>query len=335
MTLTELVDTARRLGGQRDIAQGSGGNLSVKLGPNEMRIKASGYAFSELDGGTGIATADPQAFLELYGRCAAAPAPDDPVKAGQLITACGMPRPSMEAAFHAFLDTAVIHTHPIWTNAIACAEDGERIAREVYGTDVTWIPYRTPGHELAMELYQRTRTGKPAAIMLQNHGVITAGPSLPIALSIHDRIVDAAKRYLESKSGPLPSWPSTQWEQHGGLWLARNPALAYYASDPDTALDLLTVHPFPDSFVFTQDLRTADSVQEAQAGAGRVIAVCREGMAYRATHQRAQEFNDILTASALVRELAGRIDHPRYLPQDKLDELAQLEAEKYRQDVKR
>ena len=101
------------------------------------------------------------------------------------------PPPSKEVAFHLALykDSAcgsVVHLHSTWTTLLSCMEDHNRggIIRPFtpyfvmkIGT-VELIPYYPPGDDaLAVELGRWA--GKRRAFLLQNHGPVITGKTLP------------------------------------------------------------------------------------------------------------------------------------------------------------
>jgi rhamnose utilization protein RhaD (predicted bifunctional aldolase and dehydrogenase) len=90
-------------------------------------------------------------------------------------------RPSVETSLHdLFAQKYVVHTHPALVNGLTCAANGERAAREMFGSDVIWIAPTMPGYVLAAEVRERIRAfqaGGTAAnmIFLANHGIFVAG----------------------------------------------------------------------------------------------------------------------------------------------------------------
>ena len=61
--------------------------------------------------------------------------------------------PSIDTPLHAFIPYAhVDHMHPVSVIALATAEDGQALTREVYGDDVVWTEWKRPGFELGLEL---------------------------------------------------------------------------------------------------------------------------------------------------------------------------------------
>jgi rhamnulose-1-phosphate aldolase/alcohol dehydrogenase len=91
----------------------------------------------------------------------------------------GRPRPSIETLLHAFLPAAEVdHTHADATNFLACAADGERLARELFGAELIWIPYMRPGFSLSRQVALAVRENPRARlVILAKHGLITWGES--------------------------------------------------------------------------------------------------------------------------------------------------------------
>jgi rhamnulose-1-phosphate aldolase/alcohol dehydrogenase len=86
-------------------------------------------------------------------------------------------RPSIETLLHAFLPFAHIdHTHADAINYFAACADGEKLAREVFGDEMVWIPYRRPGFLLSKQVAEGVRNNpKAACVILAKHGFINWG----------------------------------------------------------------------------------------------------------------------------------------------------------------
>jgi rhamnose utilization protein RhaD (predicted bifunctional aldolase and dehydrogenase) len=120
----------------------------------------------------------------------------------------GLPvlRPSVEAGFHALLDTFVLHTHPVYGNLLTCAAEGPQIAAEVMaptGENFAFVPYINPGAQLTFAIQAaRQATAKegvlPNVIFLQNHGVIVTGPTAQFCLDLHDLVNAAIASYFQT-----------------------------------------------------------------------------------------------------------------------------------------
>ncbi|MDX2084712.1 MAG: class II aldolase/adducin family protein [Candidatus Melainabacteria bacterium] len=105
-------------------------------------------------------------------------------------------RPSIETWLHAQLGTVVLHTHPLCVTALACQPNWQmRFEAQLANVvdELIFVPYATPGIELALVLQQSLRMAewtreKPAVIILQNHGLITSGPSVEAVLTLTETV---------------------------------------------------------------------------------------------------------------------------------------------------
>src|SRR5205807_721002 len=113
----------------------------------------------------------------------------------------GRPRPSIETLLHGFLPfTHIDHTHADATNYFACAEGGEALARDCFGDDLIWIPYRRPGFGLAREVALALRA-KPDAklVILAKHGLITWGDSDEACYALTLWTIAQARNFVEAR----------------------------------------------------------------------------------------------------------------------------------------
>ena len=115
------------------------------------------------------------------------------------------PPPSKEVLFHLALYAdyacgSVVHLHSTWTTLLSCRADitPEEIIRPFTPYfvmkigKVELIPYYPPGDSgLATELGRWA--GKRNAFLLQNHGPVVTGPSLPTALDLMEEFEETAK----------------------------------------------------------------------------------------------------------------------------------------------
>jgi rhamnulose-1-phosphate aldolase/alcohol dehydrogenase len=182
-TLAQLVARSRKLGADRSIANWGGGNTSAKTEEIDFRGRRARILWVK-GSGSDLATVTEASFTGLYlddvlpllerGRMSDTEMVD-------YLAHCfyepGRPRPSIETLLHGFLPFAhVDHTHADATNYFACAEDGEQLARDCFGEDLIWIPYRRPGYGLAREVALAVRANPRAKlVILAKHGLITWG----------------------------------------------------------------------------------------------------------------------------------------------------------------
>ncbi len=201
-----FVRMSRRAGERFDLIQAGGGNTSVKHGDGTMLIKASGVQLSEVTENSGYSRVDLAAVLALLDDPTLAAIPDkrerDAVATKRLL-ACATDqgsRPSIETFLHAVLDRFTLHTHPLVVNIAACRSDWKETLAKAVGGDAVFVPYGTPGLELALLLKRavddavRERGRKPQVLFLQNHGLITSGDDADEAGDATERVCAALEK---------------------------------------------------------------------------------------------------------------------------------------------
>ena len=87
----------------------------------------------------------------------------------------GRPRQSIETLLHAFVPAKhVDHTHPDAVISLACAPDGEKAARDVYGERMAYVPYIRPGFSLSKWIGQRVIDNPGIeCVVMGKHGLVT------------------------------------------------------------------------------------------------------------------------------------------------------------------
>ena len=207
--LRTLIALSRRLGRDRLLAQAGGGNISVKLGPGSMLIKASGSRLEDVEIKNGWVEADASAlraglprlarlktalarelgYASLVGRAARGPGG----------------RPSMEAGFHAVIpDACVAHVHSAAGILLAMRPEKEALRRARAaagpGVEVRFLPACVPGLELtrlvARSLSKGAARGTVSLWLLRNHGLIWAADSPEALLAASGRFERALRAEL-------------------------------------------------------------------------------------------------------------------------------------------
>ena len=211
----------RRFGEDPEYARAGGGNSSVKVG-GTLFIKASGASLASITAASLMPLAiGPLLELAEHGSQEAAPPGGDPVMRVAMAARLrdeGDHRPSVECVFHALIPRRfVVHTHPTTVNALTCANDGQGIARELFGDEALWVPYTDPGLPLAREIDRRRRSGPEAGragttevTLLQNHGLIVAGDDPTAIVERSEWVVGTIRQRLARATrpaGPRPSVP--------------------------------------------------------------------------------------------------------------------------------
>jgi rhamnose utilization protein RhaD (predicted bifunctional aldolase and dehydrogenase)/NAD(P)-dependent dehydrogenase (short-subunit alcohol dehydrogenase family) len=207
--MEQLVKLSRYYGADAEFVIAGGGNTSVKIG-DRLFVKGSG---------TSLATISAEGFVEMdrkpLQKLLEGNVPTDITEREAhfkqvIMNARIYPdkgqRPSVEAVLHHLLPRQfVVHSHATQVNSITCCKYGKALATELFGDKVLWIPYVDPGYLLAKTLYDalaeyKQKTGKdcPAAVMMQNHGLIVCGDTPEEIIKATDAVVNTIKTKIES-----------------------------------------------------------------------------------------------------------------------------------------
>ncbi len=339
--IEHIIKIAHKIGEQKEIVQGSGGNISLKLSDRSMLVKASGCTFSEISKDYGLSLVDCKKISDYYRNLENNLINDNNVYADKILLQSKLSghRPSMETSFHSYLDKVVIHTHPVHVNILACSIHGENYVREALNsTDFLWVPYTTPGHALGKKIYSQMKNtnGKiPKVIVLQNHGIIISEDDLYKSVMLHDEIIEKIEQHLAVKNIFLPEWPKTEWENiGGGFWMGKNPLLEKSIQNYECAKKFTSNHCFPDSAVFLNDVQIFGDLAQAKQTKSKVNILFGKGFFYQTALGKAKEYDEILTANKIIIENANFFGGPRFLNEQEVKKIVNLDAEKYRQSMK-
>lgn len=177
-----IIDAARSLY-SRGLTHRSTGNISVRVGENIL-ITPTGSSL-------GSVTAEELSVIDHAGRHVE----------GE--------RPSKEAFLHAAIfrarpqSQAVVHTHSTYSAAVSCLADVDPAnalpALTAYfamrvGT-LPLLPYYAPG-DTGLEASAEQMSAGHSALLLRNHGPVTAGPSLSAAMDALEELEETAKVFL-------------------------------------------------------------------------------------------------------------------------------------------
>jgi rhamnose utilization protein RhaD (predicted bifunctional aldolase and dehydrogenase) len=363
----EVVAGARYLGSSVLLTQGAGGNNSVKdFASDSLWIKASGVNLSQ--------TAGTEGFVAI-GLSAACEALEDPALRAMTKESAheasvrrfadaarsrnGL-RPSMETGMHAALpQRAVLHTHSVYLNAFACMAGGQQAAAGALPAH-RWLPYATPGFDLAIAiktLAAQLTAAEPVAIILENHGFVVAASSTQETITISEGFAAAAQAFL----GPVnPGWlahePPTpemlRLAEHARGRASKGPSRARLFRAGRYQLSLAAIEqmtdsallPFvPDDVVYLgEKMWRAPSLDQAMAFLDATLDSCprlslivpKAGILFVAeTEALLDAMEQSALAHLLIASLISRKGVPRPLAPEHVLELIAMESEKYRQQV--
>ncbi len=206
-TLAQLVARSRKLGADRSICNWGGGNTSAKADEIDFRgrpvrilwVKGSGSDLAACTEAsfTGLFLDDVLPLLDRERM--------SDIEMVNYLAHCfsepGRPRPSIETLLHGFLPfTHIDHTHADATNYFACAANGEELARDCFGDDLIWIPYRRPGFGLAREVALAVRARPDTKlVILAKHGLITWGATDEDCYAATMATIAQARDYVEAR----------------------------------------------------------------------------------------------------------------------------------------
>src|SRR2546426_3099516 len=206
-TLAQLVARSRRPGADRSICNWGGGNTSAKADEVDFRGRPARVLWVK-GSGSDLANVTEASFTGLYLDDVLPLLERERMSDSEMVdylAHCfyepGRPRPSIETFLHGFLPFPhVDHTHADATNYFACAADGEELARDCFGDELIWIPYRRPGFGLAREVGLALRA-KPDAklVILAKHGLITWGDTDESCYASTMATVAQAREFVEAR----------------------------------------------------------------------------------------------------------------------------------------
>lgn len=250
--LNEFTRVSCTVGARADYVQGGGGNTSVKLDGGLMAIKASGFCLKDIRPDKAYAVLDYKTLSAFYMENQPADL-EDVEKQGsakakevtKVIDGLAQLRPSVEAGFHSVLDTYVAHSHSVYANLAACAEECADIVKAALAdADYTFgvVPYTDPGARLTFSIRDELarvekETGKrPAVIFMINHGLIAHHDDPDECLRIHE---DANNRIAKAFGLTGESFPAVDVHEN---------ADGMYEADCEFLKEQLTSGAFDEKF---------------------------------------------------------------------------------------
>ncbi|MBX3593557.1 class II aldolase/adducin family protein [Sphingomonas sp.] len=229
--LRALRRLAARIGQDRTLVQGAGGNVSLKLG-DLMWVKASGTWLADAD----AADIFVPVALPSSAKSEFAVSGPNPSRL----------RPSIETSLHAALPQAVVlHIHSVDVIAWAVRADARgSLAERLADLPWAYVPYRQPGPKLTAALRHAMRPGVNVFV-LANHGLVVAAEGIATA----EALLRSVMHQLAIEPRATPSLTALPSAGHGFHPVA-DPVTHSLATDPASFRVATAGALYPDHVVF-------------------------------------------------------------------------------------
>jgi len=115
---------------------------------------------------------------------------------------------SIDTPLHGFIPFKhVDHMHPNAIIAIAAAENGEEITKELFGEEIIWTEWQRPGFDLGL-LMRDVIAANPQAkgIMMGQHGIINWADDDKECYELTLSLIEKAARYIEERANEKPTF---------------------------------------------------------------------------------------------------------------------------------
>ncbi len=111
---------------------------------------------------------------------------------------------SIDTPLHAYVPHKhVDHMHPDAVIAIAAAENGEALTREIYGDDIGWLPWKRPGYGLGLWLEKFCLDNpKARGVVLGSHGLFTWADTAHECYLLSLEVINKAISWFGEKIDP-------------------------------------------------------------------------------------------------------------------------------------
>ncbi len=367
---SELRETACYGGSSLLLVQAGGGNNSVKSrSADVLWVKSSGKRLAEVTATRGTVALRCSALQRLVPeRQPSFRSPQERRRAheeiirstAELLLDAHLGRPSLETLFHALLGDVVLHLHPVYLNALACMQGGHELLRDVAPQPFVWVPYATPGWELACAVRQCVQASsarsEACSFLLENHGFIASAGSAKQVIGITESFLALGTKLFGTISPLLVSpQPITEARAYAAgvlraifreRWSDRDvvvrPAQLGVFQELDHAAECFaSPGPLvPDDVVYGCETIYRTSLSALRDFIGSLpdppperLAIAVEGtgtLLVAPNEPLASALEQLLAAHVLVRMLIARRGSVRVLPQFEIEYLRSMESEKYR-----
>ncbi len=211
-----LVYRSNLLGGDRRVTNTGGGNTSAKVAEVDPLTGRTVDVLWVKGSGGDLRTSKRENFASLYldkvlaleGKYAAAtprgaktPVEDEMVGMYPHATFDLNPRASsIDTPLHGFLPAKhVDHTHPNAAISIAASEHGERLTKEIYGDEVSYVGWQRPGFDLGLVMRDVARKNpKARGLIMGQHGLINWADDDKACYELSLNLIEKAARYIDA-----------------------------------------------------------------------------------------------------------------------------------------
>lgn len=348
--IENLVKLSKYAGQRFDLVQAGGGNTSVKHDDGTMCIKASGYALSQVEVDKGFTTLKLNSLKSIF---------DDRVLhnlstkkerdcyVNNLVNESVIEpysKPSIETLLHAQLGKYVLHTHPIIVNAVVCKNSWKEAIKNIF-EEAICIDYKTPGIELALELYKILNGfGGSNIIFLQNHGLIVSAESFNKVISLTEDVLEKLEQYVGCRMDEykIATKISQLFDYKFIAYLSQESYLKKVLREKPEFFSALRF--FPDAVVycglnclFIHDISNKDAILEYQKTYGDIpkIIVFEEKIFFIAKSlHKAREIEDVFRANLNILSIADNINgNVEFFSNEECLYLSSWESEKFRKNL--
>ncbi len=108
--------------------------------------------------------------------------------------------PSIDTPLHGLIPFKHIdHLHPDAVIAIAAAENGEEITKELWGGEIGWLPWQRPGFDLGVQMENYLKANPDIrGLILGSHGLFTWGDTAHECYVNSLETIEQASEYIEN-----------------------------------------------------------------------------------------------------------------------------------------
>lgn len=365
--INELLTISKVIGRDKYLIQGGGGNISIKNEKSTMYIKASGSFLRDMDEKKGYVKLKYKNIFKFFANLHFKDKNHiienkitDYIE--NLVIKKGE-KPSMEVSMHAFLDKYVIHTHPVYLNALLCSQNGRAIINNIFATmreNFIWIDYANPGYMLGYKIYKTImgqssvstlnslrETNKAKIYFLENHGLIVTGSKLRFTIQLTKKINFKAKEWfieneilkedLEFDKPHLLSGFSSK-----SFFFSNNPLLIRYGEKLKELKKILNTVLFPDFAVYCLgnfkylDCKNKKNLNDIIKKINfkensKIIFLRGRGVLYFASEKKADALHEILLSHIFIIDLIiNNNNQPKKINTKDIKYILNMKMEKHR-----